>query len=152
MNWGTNPLEVRISPLLYISEKKNFPSEAYNLRKNYSLDLTWTIEGRNIFGRCYWLFYALSLVSLWKSLKSIKYPCYVYSCDFNLVVLSDSISLKSIVSFLCQQIPRDIITALMCFHLRSSWYIYLFSWQLYPFQLLAYQVLDGLTGTLTFFF
>ena len=51
--------------------------------------------------------YALSLMLHWKSLKHFKYSSGVDSYDFGLVVLSDSFSLKSIMSFLCQQIPRD---------------------------------------------
>lgn len=96
--------------------------------------------------------YALYLVLHWKTLKRIKYLSCVYCYDFGVVVRSDSISLKRMVSFLCQQIPRDIITALMHFHLRSSCYIYLFSWQFYPFQFPGYQFLDGLPGNLSFFF
>lgn len=152
MKRGDSPLKVRTAFSFTYLRRRILQSESYDPKKNYSLDLTSRFrEGTFLANVTDFPSYAYSPVSHWKSLKHIKYPSYVYSCDFNLVVLSDSISFKSIVSFLCQQIPRDIITALMCFHLRSSCYVYLFSWQFYPFQLLAYQFLDGLAGILKCF-
>lgn len=143
MKWDNSPLTVRVGLSFTYLQWRISWYEAYGLKKNHSLDLTCTTEGRKSFGHCF-------LLMPWKSLKHFKYSSGVDSYDFGLVVLSDSFSLKSIMSFLYQQIPRDI--ALLHFHLRSSCYIYLFLWQFYPFHLPAYQFLDGLAGNLRCFF
>lgn len=71
------------------------------VKKNFSLDLISQLrEGTVLANVADFPSYTSPLVKHWKSFEHIKYPSYVYNYDFNLVVLSDSISLKSIVSFL----------------------------------------------------
>ena len=55
MKWDNNPLKVRIVLSFTYLRRRILQSEAYDLKKNYNLDLTWTVEGRNSFGKCYWL-------------------------------------------------------------------------------------------------
>ena len=100
MKWDNSPLTVRVGLSFTYLQWRISWYEAYGLKKNHSLDLTCTTEGRKSFGHCF-------LLMPWKSLKHFKYSSGVDSYDFGLVVLSDSFSLKSIMSFLYQQIPRD---------------------------------------------
>lgn len=65
---------------------------------------------------------------------------------------NESISLKNVVSFWGQQIPRDVITALMCFHLRSSCYTYIFFFlAILPFSVPCLSVFGWLAGILKVF-